>query len=70
MVKAVPDVKNEFIVRPETDNNCEIIVDVKTFESYQDVKMLDAGNGKTIKQIVKKYPPKTYMIGYEKYKMK
>jgi hypothetical protein len=70
MVKAVPDVKNEFIVRPETDNNCEIIVDVKTFESYHDVKMIDTGNGKKIKQIVKKYPPKTYMIGYEKYKVK
>jgi hypothetical protein len=70
VIKPVADVKNEFTVRTETDNPCEIIVDVKTFESYQDVKMLDAGNGKTIKQIVKKYPPKTYMIGYEKYKMK
>jgi uncharacterized protein YkvS len=69
-VKSIPDFKNEFIVRPETNNSCEIIVDVKTFESYQDVKMVDAGGGKKIKQIIKKYPPKTYMIGYEKYKVR
>jgi hypothetical protein len=70
IVKPVPDVKNEFFVKPETDKPCEIIVDVKTFETYHYIKMVDAGNGKKIKQIVKKYPPKTYMIGYEKYKVK
>ena len=70
VVKAVPDVKNEFLVRPETDSPCEIIVDIKTFENYQDVRMVESGTGKKIKQIVKKYPPKIYMIGYEKYKVK
>jgi hypothetical protein len=69
-VKAIADSKNEFMVRPEAAGSCEIIVDVKTFESYHDVKMVDTANGKKIKQIVKKYPPKTYMIGYEKYKAK
>ena len=70
VVKAVPDVKNEFFIKPETDSPCEIIVDVKTFENYQHVKMSESSNGKKVKQIVKKYPPKTYMIGYEKYKVK
>ena len=69
VVTADPRVKNEFIVRPETDYLCEIIVDLKTFENYNHVKIIEAG-GKKMKQLVKKYPPQTYMIAYEKYKVK
>jgi hypothetical protein len=70
VVTADLSVKNEFIIRPETDKPCEIIVDVKTFESYNQVKIVEVPGGKKMKQLVKKYPPKTYMIGYEKYKVK
>jgi hypothetical protein len=65
-----PTVKNEFIVRPSTDVPCEIIVDVKTFETYYHVKFIEVAGGKKMKQIVKKYPPRTYMVGYEKFKVK
>jgi hypothetical protein len=64
------NVKNEFILRPETAGPCEIIVDVKTLENYNHVKIIETAGGKKMKQLVKKYPPKTYMIGYEKYKVK
>ncbi|MFL5729708.1 MAG: hypothetical protein ACJ75J_09515 [Cytophagaceae bacterium] len=69
-VKSVPDVKNEFLIKPETDAPCEIIVDLKTFEPYHDVKITNLEGGKKVKHLVKKYPPKTYMIGYEKYKVR
>jgi hypothetical protein len=65
-----PNVKNEFIVRPSTDDPCEIIVDVKIFETYHHVKFVEVAGGKKMKQIVKKYPPRTYMLEYKKYKVK
>jgi hypothetical protein len=65
VVKADPQVKNEYLITP-LQNVCEIIVDVKTFENYYYVSMVQVGE-KKVKQVVKKYPPKTYMIGYEKF---
>jgi hypothetical protein len=65
-----PNVKNEFIVRPSTDAPCEIIVDLKTFETYHHVKFVEMAGGKKMKQIVKKYPPRTYMLSYGKFKIK
>jgi hypothetical protein len=65
IVKADPLVKNEYLITPQNDF-CEIIVDVKTFENYYYVSMVQVGD-KKVKQVVKKYPPKTYMIGYEKF---
>ena len=68
LVKADPAVKNEFLITP-LQNVCEIIVDVKTYENYYYVSMVQVGD-KKVKQVVKKYPPKTYMIGYEKFAVK
>jgi hypothetical protein len=65
VIKPDPAVKNEFLITP-FNQVCEIIVDVKTFEDYYNVSMVQV-EGKKVKQIVKKYPPKTYMIGYEKF---
>ena len=60
--------KDEYIVIPQTTEECEIIVDVKTFEPYFSVRDVEQ-NGKVVKEIVKEYPPKTYMVGYEKYQV-
>jgi hypothetical protein len=68
IIKSDPAVKNEYLVTP-LSQVCEIIVDVKTFENYYSVSMVQVGD-KKVKQIVKKYPPKTYMIGYEKFAVK
>ncbi len=65
IIKPDPAVKNEYLVTP-FNQICEIIVDVKTFEDYYNVSMVQVGD-KKVKQVVKKYPPKTYMIGYEKF---
>ncbi len=59
---------DEYIVIPQKEV-CEIIVDVKTFEVYYSVRELNDGN-KKVKEIIKEYPPKTYMVGYEHYEVK
>jgi hypothetical protein len=60
--------KNEYSLIPQQES-CEIIVDVKTFEIYYAIKETDNGN-KKVKEIIKEYPPKTYMIGYEHYEVR
>ncbi len=59
---------DEYIVIPQKEV-CEIIVDVKTFEVYYSVRELNDGN-KKVKEIIKEYPPKTYMVGYQHYEVK
>jgi hypothetical protein len=58
-------VKDEYIVIPQKEY-CEIIVDIETFELYF---WVNKPKGKR-KKIVKEYPPKKYMIGYERYEVK
>jgi hypothetical protein len=60
--------RDEYVIIPQRTEECEIIVDVKTYETYYSVKEVEQ-NGKMVKEIIKEYPPKTYMIGYEKYKV-
>lgn len=55
----------DFIVIPHKDEVCEIIVDVKTFENYYYVKTVEK-DGKKVKEIVRTYHPRTYMVGFEK----
>jgi hypothetical protein len=61
--------KDEYIVIPQSTEECEIIVDVKTFEPFFSVRDVEK-NGKIIKEIVREYPPKTYMVGYQKYEVR
>jgi hypothetical protein len=68
VIKPDPARKNEFLITP-INEICEIIVDVKTFENYYSVSTQEV-EGKKVKQVVKTYPPKTYMIGYEKFSVK
>ena len=58
--------KDEYIVIPQATEECEIIVDVKTYETFFSVRDIQK-NGKIIKEIVREYPPKKYMVGYEKF---
>jgi hypothetical protein len=60
--------QDEYIVIPQKAI-CEIIVDVKTLETYYSIKETEV-NGKKVKEILKEYPPKTYMVGYERYDVK
>lgn len=64
IITPVPGAENEYLVTPQQDI-CEIIVDVKTFEDYYIVRR-EQVEGKEVKKVVDIYPPKTYMIGYER----
>lgn len=68
IIKKDTSAKDEYLVIPQKDV-CEIIVDVKTFETYYSIKETEV-NGKKVKEILKEYPPKTYMVGYERYEVK
>lgn len=52
---------NDYLITPMKDEVCEIIVDVKTDEPYYHIKG---------KEVAKTYPPKTYMVGYERVNIK
>jgi hypothetical protein len=67
VIKKDPSTKDEYLITPQ-DETCEIIVDVKTYEVYFSVIEKEV-NGKKKKE-KKEYPPKTYMLGYEKYPVK
>lgn len=69
IIKKDTTTKDEYLVIPQTTEECEIIVDVKTYEVYFSVRDVEQ-NGKVVKEIVKEYPPKTYMVGYERYEVK
>jgi len=67
VIKKVESSKDEYLVTPQ-EETCEIIVDVKTYDVYYSVTEKEV-NGKKKKE-KKEFPPKTYMIGYEKYPVK
>lgn len=69
IIKKDTTTKDEYIVIPQATEECEIIVDVKTYETFFSVKDVQQ-NGKIVKEIVREYPPKTYMVGYEKYEVR
>lgn len=61
-------IKNEYIVKPISDV-CEIIVDIKTMEDYYVVKNV-VKQDNTTERVMEKMPPKTYMLGYERFSVK
>jgi hypothetical protein len=65
IVTKVPGTTDEFIVTPQS-KECEIIVDVRTFENYYLVQRVTV-KGKEEKRVIRTYPPKTYMVGYERF---
>src|SRR6185437_9268643 len=67
--KADQQKKGQYLVTPIHDKPCEIIVDIETFENYYGVQTLHR-EGKKPKQIVKTFPPKRYMLGYERFEVK
>jgi len=68
-IKADQQKKGQYLVTPIHDKPCEIIVDIETFENYYGVQTLHR-EGKKPKQIVKTFPPKRYMLGYERFEVK
>ena len=59
---------NEYLIIPQKEI-CEIIVDVKTFELYKSFREYEK-DGKIVRELVREYPPKTYMVGYERYEVR
>ncbi|MBX9850545.1 MAG: hypothetical protein K2X86_02175 [Cytophagaceae bacterium] len=59
---------NEYLVIPQKEI-CEIIVDVKTFELYKSFREYEK-DGKIVRELLREYPPKTYMVGYERYEVR
>lgn len=68
IIKKDTATRDEYIVIPQKEM-VEIIVDVKTYEVYYSVREVE-DNGKRSKEILKEYPPKTYMVGYERYEVR
>lgn len=64
-VVKVEGTENDFIITPQA-SICEVIVDVKTYEDYQEVQKVKK-NGQETKEVIKTFPPKTYMVGYERF---
>jgi len=69
VVKADPQVKNQYLITPVHQKPCEIIVDIETFENYYGTKTIHR-EGKKPKKKVIMYPPKRYMVGYERFEVK
>jgi hypothetical protein len=57
---------DDYWITPQTEI-CEMIVDIKTYEDYQEVIKVKGKDGKEAKEVVKTFPPKTYMVGYERF---
>src|ERR1700679_3792331 len=68
-IRSDPQGKNQELVMPIHEKPCEIIVDIETFENYYGVQTLHR-EGKKPKQVVKTFPPKRYMLGYERFEVK
>lgn len=66
--KVIPiaNTANDYWVTPQSDI-CELIVDARTYEDYQEVQKKKGQDGKETKEIIKTFPPKTYMVGYERF---
>jgi hypothetical protein len=56
----------DYLVTPQSDI-CELIVDARTYEEYQEVQKSKTKEGKEKKEVVKTFPPKTYMVSYERF---
>ena len=57
---------DDYMVTPQSDI-CELIVDARTYEDYQEVQKKKEKDGKEVKELIKTFPPKTYMVGYERF---
>ncbi|MBC7487120.1 MAG: hypothetical protein H7282_10260 [Cytophagaceae bacterium] len=57
---------DDYWVTPQS-NICELIVDARTYEDYQEVQKNKGKDGKETKEVIKTFPPKTYMVGYERF---
>ncbi|MDF2456668.1 MAG: hypothetical protein K0R51_2661 [Cytophagaceae bacterium] len=57
---------HDYWVTPQSDI-CELIVDARTYEEYQEVQKGKAKDGKETKEVIKTFPPRTYMVGYERF---
>jgi hypothetical protein len=60
--------KNEYLIHP-LGEVCEIIVDVKTYELYKSFREIEQ-DGKVVRQFIKDFPPKTYMVAYQRYEVR
>lgn len=65
-IAQVPNTEHDYWVTPQSDI-CELIVDARTYEDYQEVQKKKGPDGKEIKEVIKTFPPKTYMVGYERF---
>ena len=68
-IKADPQKQGQYVVTPIHDRPCEIIVDIETFENYYGVQTQHR-EGKKPKKVTKTFPPKRYMLGYERFEVK
>ena len=64
-VKKINDTGHDYIITPQA-TICEVIVDIKTYEDYQEVQKVKK-NGEETKEVIKNFSPKTYMVGYERF---
>jgi hypothetical protein len=64
-VTKIEGTANDYLITPQVVV-CEVIVDIKTYEEYQEVQKVKR-DGQETKEVVKKFPPKTYMVGYERF---
>ncbi len=64
-VTKVEGSEDDYWITPQS-NICEIIVDVKTYEDYQEVQKVKK-DGQETKEVIKTFPPKTYMVAYERF---
>jgi hypothetical protein len=64
-VEKIKDSEHDYIITPQSAI-CEVIVDIKTYEDYQEVQQVKK-DGQEKKEVIKTFPPKTYMVGYERF---
>lgn len=64
-VTKIEGTEHDYFIVPQS-NVCEVIVDIKTYEDYQEVQKVKK-DGQETKEVIKTFPPKTYMVGYERF---
>jgi len=57
--------EHDYLITPQS-SICEVIVDIKTYEDYQEVQKVKK-DGQETKEVIKTFPPKTYMVAYERF---
>jgi hypothetical protein len=60
--------RNVYYITPLKEEHCELVVDVRLMENYYHVEIIKQGK-RNVKKIIKEYTPRTYMIGYERFKV-